>query len=51
MTSTAETAVLTLVLPMTQNSSKVVSLNNNPLLANQYLNGAQRHVLKNCVSK
>ncbi len=48
---TKETVVLELVLPITQNSSKVLSLNNNPLLVNHYLNSAQRNVLKNCVSK
>jgi hypothetical protein len=46
-----ETVVLELALPITQNSSKVLSLNNNPLLVNHYLNSAQRNVLKNCVSE
>ena len=51
VTPTAETVTLTLVIPITQNSSNVLSLNNNnPLMADNYLNNAQRNVLKACVN-
>jgi len=50
ITPTAGTVTLTLVLPITQNSSNVLSLNNNSLMIDNYLNNAQRNILKNCVS-
>jgi hypothetical protein len=42
---TAEIVTLTLVLPITQNTSYVLSLNDN------YFNSIQRNILKACVSK
>ena len=45
-----EKLVLTLVLPIAQNSSNISSLNNNSLIADDYLNYAQRNILKACVS-
>lgn len=49
-TSTTEIVTLTFVLPITQNTSQILSLNNNLLIANNYLNSAQCNILKTCVS-
>jgi hypothetical protein len=50
VTPIAEKVVLTLVLPITQNSSNILSFNNDSLIADDYLNNAQRNILKACVS-